>query len=243
VYFVTKVSLHFWNLRKKADFFIPESTIFVFFDILIIYCKMKMCKYFRIVSSRVKSQNLHTQRKILAATLTNKTVPLNSRPFFYELIMHEYMFISLFLIMSCVIPDWAQAIDKLYTVYILYSNRLRCDHRYLMIRLSLQVFYLWRHVLSTALPFILWWSNLEILFALLHRSSPMKGELRCQAIQTEHGPYIAERTQKAVYIVRCLWRWHAYSDIDLDATPKMNTSHSPAIRWYRIAYVRKQRCI
>jgi hypothetical protein len=26
-----------------------------------------------------------------------------------------------------------------------------------------------------------------------------------QAIQTEHGPYIAERTQKAVYIVRCLW--------------------------------------
>jgi hypothetical protein len=22
---------------------------------------------------------------------------------------------------------------------------------------------------------------------------------------TEHGPYIAERTQKAVYIVRCLW--------------------------------------
>jgi hypothetical protein len=24
-------------------------------------------------------------------------------------------------------------------------------------------------------------------------------------IPTEHGPYIAERTQKAVYIVRCLW--------------------------------------
>jgi hypothetical protein len=39
------------------------------------------------------------------------------------------------------------------------------DHRYLMNRLSLQVFYLWRHVLSTAPPFILWWSNLEILFA------------------------------------------------------------------------------
>jgi hypothetical protein len=31
------------------------------------------------------------------------------------------------------------------------------------------------------------------------------GGLRCQAIQTEHGPYIAERTQKAVYIVICLW--------------------------------------
>jgi hypothetical protein len=59
--------------------------------------------------------------------------------------------------------------------------------------------------LSTAPQFILWWSNLEILFAPLHRSSPYIGGLRCQAIQTEHGPYIAERTQKAVYIVRCLW--------------------------------------
>jgi hypothetical protein len=76
--------------------------------------------------------------------------------------------------------------------------------RYLMSRLSLQVFYL-HHVLSTALPFILWCSNLEILFAPLHRSTPFIGGLRCQAIQTEHGPYIAERTQKAVYIVRCLW--------------------------------------
>jgi hypothetical protein len=34
-------------------------------------------------------------------------------------------------------------------------------------------------------------SNLEILFVPLHRSSPFKGELRCQAIQMEHGPYIA----------------------------------------------------
>jgi hypothetical protein len=76
-----------------------------------------------------------------------------------------------------------------------------------MKRLSLQVFYLWRHVLSTAPPFILWWSNLEILFAPLHRSSPFIGGLRCQAIQTEHGTYIAERTQKAVYTVRCLWYW------------------------------------
>jgi hypothetical protein len=77
-------------------------------------------------------------------------------------------------------------------------------HRYLMNRLSLQVFYLGRHVSSTAPPFILWWSNLEILFGPLHRSSPFIGELRCQAIQMEHGPCIAERTQKAVYIVRCL---------------------------------------
>jgi hypothetical protein len=39
-------------------------------------------------------------------------------------------------------------------------------HRYLMSRLSFQVFCLWRHVWSTQRrPFILWWSNLEILFA------------------------------------------------------------------------------
>jgi hypothetical protein len=73
-----------------------------------------------------------------------------------------------------------------------------------MSRLSLQVVYLCRHVLSTAPSFILWWSNLEILFAPLHRSSPFIGGLCCQGIQTEHGPDIAERTQKEVYIVRCL---------------------------------------
>jgi hypothetical protein len=73
-----------------------------------------------------------------------------------------------------------------------------------MSRLSLQVFYLWRHVFSTAPPFILWWSNFEILFAPFHRSFPFIGGLRCQAIQTEHGPYIAESTQKVVFIVRCL---------------------------------------
>jgi hypothetical protein len=57
------------------------------------------------------------------------------------------------------------------------------NHRYLISRLSLQVLYLWRHVLSTAPPFILWRSNLEILFAPLHRSSPFIGGLRWQAIQ------------------------------------------------------------
>jgi hypothetical protein len=75
-------------------------------------------------------------------------------------------------------------------------------HRYLMTRLSLQVVYLWRHVSSTAPPFILWWSNLELIFGPLHRNSPFIGELRYQANQMKHGPYIAERTQNAVYIVR-----------------------------------------
>jgi hypothetical protein len=77
-------------------------------------------------------------------------------------------------------------------------------HRYLMSRLSLHVLCDVTCVLSTAPPFILWWSNLEILFAPLHRSSPFIGELGCQAIPMGHGPYIAERTQKVVYIVRCV---------------------------------------
>jgi hypothetical protein len=100
--------------------------------------------------------------------------------------------------------------------FVTFPNQTRTDrdgvfwhmglhHRYLMTRLSLQVIYLWRHVLWTAPPFILWCSNLEILFAPSHHSLLFTGGLRCQAIQTEHGPYIAERNQKAVYIVRCLW--------------------------------------
>jgi hypothetical protein len=60
---------------------------------------------------------------------------------------------------------------------------MSCRHRYLMSRLRLKVFYLWRQVLLT---FILWWSNLERLFARLHRSSPFIRGLRCQAIRTEH---------------------------------------------------------
>jgi hypothetical protein len=34
------------------------------------------------------------------------------------------------------------------------------------------------------------------VFGPLHSSSPIIGGLRCQAIQTEHGPYIAERSKK-----------------------------------------------
>jgi hypothetical protein len=73
-----------------------------------------------------------------------------------------------------------------------------------MSRLSLQVFYLWRHVLSTAIYNMVAKYRNTVLFAPLHRSSLFIGGLRCQAIQTEHGPYIVERTHKAVYIVRCL---------------------------------------
>jgi hypothetical protein len=86
------------------------------------------------------------------------------------------------------------------------SMRRSSHHRYLMTRLSLQVVYLWDHVSSTAPPFILWWSNLELLFGPLHRSSPFIGELHALSSNSNGTrSYIAERTQNAVYIVRCLW--------------------------------------
>jgi hypothetical protein len=43
-------------------------------------------------------------------------------------------------------------------------------------RLHLHDFYLWRHVVSTAPPFILWWWKFEILFDPLHRSSSIGGQ-------------------------------------------------------------------
>jgi hypothetical protein len=78
-------------------------------------------------------------------------------------------------------------------------------HRYLMTRLSLKVVYLWRHVSSTAPPFILWWLNLEILFA---PPQPQLSLFRRAALSSNSNgtrSYIAERTQSAVYIGRCLW--------------------------------------
>jgi hypothetical protein len=87
-----------------------------------------------------------------------------------------------------------------------------------MTRLSLQVVYLWRHVSSTAPPFILWWSNLELLFVPLHRSSPFIGELRCQAIHMEHGLIVAReklpKTKESSAIAmdrpNCVWEVWEY---------------------------------
>jgi hypothetical protein len=67
------------------------------------------------------------------------------------------------------VRSWSELFTKLAA---------RTSHRYLMTRLSLQVVYLWRHVSSTAPPFILWWWNLEILLGPLHRSSPLGEILR-----------------------------------------------------------------
>jgi hypothetical protein len=76
-----------------------------------------------------------------------------------------------------------------------------------MSRLSIQVFLPVSSCIveSAAIYIMVVKFRNTVLIAPLHLSSPFIGGLRCQAIQTEHGPYITVRTQKAVYIVRCLW--------------------------------------
>jgi hypothetical protein len=49
------------------------------------------------------------------------------------------------------------------------------DQRYHMGKLPLHGLYLWRPVLSTGPPFILWWWKFEILFNPLPRSSAFLG--------------------------------------------------------------------
>jgi hypothetical protein len=64
-------------------------------------------------------------------------------------------------------------------------------------------------IVDTAPPFILWWSKLEILFGPPPpHSSPFIDELRCQAIQTEHGPYIQysrENPKSSLYCEMSIW--------------------------------------
>jgi hypothetical protein len=75
-------------------------------------------------------------------------------------------------------------------------TRLRYDHRYLMSRLSLQVFYLWRImycIVDSAAIYIMVVIFRNNICSPSHRSSPFLGGLRCQSIQTEHSPYTYSR--------------------------------------------------
>jgi hypothetical protein len=96
-----------------------------------------------------------------------------------------------------------------------------------MTRLSLKVVYLWHHVSSTAPPFILWWWNLEIVFAPLNRSYPFIGELRCQAIQMEHA-LIKQRGPKAQSI---LWDVCGQSRCTIQCTQCTLTPLPSFCRW------------
>jgi hypothetical protein len=110
-----------------------------------------------------------------------------------------------------VIPSWTQKGTvgirpiKVNINLIILGLRGR-RHRYLMSRLSLQVFYLWRHVLSRAQPFILWWWNLEIIFALFNRNSPFIGAALSSNSNGTRSVYSRKNPKSSLqYIVRCLW--------------------------------------
>jgi hypothetical protein len=67
------------------------------------------------------------------------------------------------------------------------GSEMGWPHRYLMTRLSLQVFFLCRHVSSTAPPLILWWSNLEILVCPLHSRSHLSLRRRAALPSNSNG--------------------------------------------------------
>jgi hypothetical protein len=74
------------------------------------------------------------------------------------------------------------------------------------ITLPLHCFYLWRHVLSTAPPFMLWWGKFEILFDPLTHSSSFIGGQRWQPIQMGHSLHIRGRIGGGLYNLQtCLW--------------------------------------
>jgi hypothetical protein len=75
--------------------------------------------------------------------------------------------------------------------------------------LSLKVVYLWRHVSSTAPPFILWWSNLEILFGPLHRRSPFIGESTVKQFKWNTVLYSRENPKRSLHILWdvCVCDW------------------------------------
>jgi hypothetical protein len=85
------------------------------------------------------------------------------------------------------------------------------NYRYLMSRLSLQVFYLWRHVFSTAPLFILWWSNLQILFGppppqlSLHRRSALSGNSNgTRSVYSRENPKSSLYCKMSI-VLTCAW--------------------------------------
>jgi hypothetical protein len=57
------------------------------------------------------------------------------------------------------------------------------------------------------------------------------GGLCCQAIQTEHGAYIAERTRNAVYILIYLWERYIHSFRMKKKNKKEDEEDSNKMRW------------
>jgi hypothetical protein len=66
---------------------------------------------------------------------------------------------------------------------------------------TLQVFYMWRQIMSTAPPFLLWWPNLEILFC---PPPPQFLRHRRAALSNNSKGTQSVNTRKVVYNVRCM---------------------------------------
>jgi hypothetical protein len=100
---------------------------------------------------------------IIVYTFTVPLPSLHPLPLFrnLNLSLYDYLFASLFLYIFCVFVSLYLFILSIFSLMFVCIS-----HRYLMSRLRLQVFYVWRHVLSTAPLFILWWWNLEIPLCL-----------------------------------------------------------------------------
>jgi hypothetical protein len=90
----------------------------------------------------------------------------------------------------------------------MYNLLVVLTHRYLITRLSLQVVYLWRHVSSTAPPFILWWWNLETLLGPLHRSSPFKESWAVKLFKWNTVLYSRENPKRSLYCKMSVYWLH-----------------------------------
>jgi hypothetical protein len=67
-----------------------------------------------------------------------------------------------------------------------YATQCEIQAKNFLVNSTLCCFYLWRHVLWTAPPFILWWWKFEVLFDPLRRSSSFIGGQRWQPGHSLH---------------------------------------------------------
>jgi hypothetical protein len=90
-------------------------------------------------------------------------------------------------------------------------------------------------IVDSAAIYKKWWSNLEILFGPLHCSSPFIGELRCQAIQTEHGPlYSRENPKSSLYCeMSTVYTWYFDSDYSFVCLPEVFTTKLLQLMYFR----------
>jgi hypothetical protein len=101
-----------------------------------------------------------------------------------------------------------------------------CIYRYLMGRLLFHSFHLWRHLLSTAPPFILWWWKFDLLFDPLPGTSSFLGRQRWQPIQMEHSLQIRGRGRSRYYS-------HVYDTVPMSWNNKYCIFTYVVKRWYK----------